>query len=407
MSPAATKPVWVWRPGASEPVRCGMFSLAGGVGTFSYDAAYRALGDAVALDPMHLPFTRSQRPMKETRQGGLFGVFRDASPEGFGLALLERLNKATLADPLARLECSEGDAVGAIEVCDDIAAKCAYRAPTAQALFDVLASLPAERPSSQAAREVKGIHGTSLGGERPKLTVLHRGQLWIAKLQDRGDPPHAPLREFVAMRAAAAMGLDVAEVEFHRVGVREVLLVRRFDRQVTDTGQVHRRLYASAHTVLRLDRQMRGERVRSYVALSRELQRFCADREVRAQSVQRELWRRMVANVLCGNGDDHPRNHGVLHQEGHWGLAPAFDIAPYITYAQVQAMALTRAGSAVASRANLLQDCASFGWQRDEAVDFIAQARQTLLAEWPAQVEACGVARSDLPVVDPAAWLDG
>lgn len=400
------KPVWVWLPGACEPVRCGTFSLQAGVGTFQYDAAYRARADAVALDPMHLPFTRSRQPFKETLQGGLFGVMRDASPEGFGLALLERIKGVVLADPLARLELSEGDAVGAIEVCDDIAAKLASQPPTAQALIEILAQLPAERPSSQAAREVKGIRGTSLGGERPKLTVLHRGQQWIAKLQDRGDAPHAPLREFVAMRVARRLGLDVADVEFERVGERQVLLVRRFDRHVTPAGQVQRRLYASAHTVLRLDQQTRGEKVRSYVALARELQRFCADRAVDPRPLQRELWARMAYNALCGNGDDHPRNHGVIHRDGHWWLAPAFDIAPYITYSGVQAMAVTRAGSAVATRANLLEDCASFGWAGDEAAAFIEQARETLLQAWPAEVQACGYTPDDCPVKDPAAWLD-
>lgn len=52
--------------------------------------------------------------------------------------------------------------------------------------------------------------------------------------------------------------------------------------------------------------------------------------------------------------DDHPRNHGIVHVEGRWSLSPAFDIAPYITYSGTQAMAMTRSGSSMASRANLL-----------------------------------------------------
>ena len=167
------KPVWVWLPGAHAPVQCGVFRLENKVGTFYYLDDYRARADALALDPLNLPFTRSTRGLKETRQGGLFGVFRDASPEGFGLALLERLRNTAIIDPMQRLELSEGDAVSAVEVCDDIGAKCAFQPPTSQELADALASLPPERASSSAAREVKGVRGTSLGGERPKLTVLH------------------------------------------------------------------------------------------------------------------------------------------------------------------------------------------------------------------------------------------
>jgi serine/threonine-protein kinase HipA len=403
---SGTKPVWVWLPNAHEPVRCGSFTLAGGVGTFEYDDAYRSLGGAVALDPLHLPLTRSHRPVKETRQGGLFGVIRDASPEGFGLALLERLKETSLTDPLMRLEMAQGDGVGAIEVCEDIAAKMAHEPPSSQDLFDALVRLAPERPSSQAARSVKGVHGTSLGGERPKLTVMHKGQQWIAKLQDRGDPPHAPLREFAAMQVAGELGLDVAQTEFHRVGEREVILVRRFDRHVTDAGKVQRSLYASAHTVLRLDHEVRGERARSYVALARELQRFCADSEVDPVPLQRELWKRMVYNAVCGNGDDHPRNHGFVHDGGHWRLSPAFDIAPYITYSGVQAMAVTRSGGAAATRANLLQDCAGFGWAKEEGAAFLEHARATLLQAWPRVVRECGFGQDELPARDPAQWLE-
>jgi serine/threonine-protein kinase HipA len=383
-----------------------MFTLERRVGTFEYDDAYRELPGATSIDPMTLPLTRSRRPVKETRQGGLFGVIRDASPEGFGLAMLERMTQRTLDDPMQRLELSEGDAVGALEVCDDIEAKQRFDAPESSDLFDALAQLPPERPSSQAAREIREMHGTSLGGERPKLTVRHEGQWWIAKLQDRGDAPHAPLREYAAMSVARAVGLDACDVQFHLVGEREVLLVRRFDREVDAQGLVQRKLFASAHTMLRLDAQTRGERVRSYLALARELQRWCGDREVDPKPMQRELWKRMVYNAVCGNGDDHPRNHGVIRHAGHWRLSPAFDIAPHVVYSGVQSLAITRDGSLTATGANLLQDCESFSMQRDEAVAFIDQARDVYLTQWPQAVRACGYAIEELPPVDPAQWLD-
>ena len=153
---AVEKPVWVWLPTQAQPVRCGTFSLAAGVGAFVYDDDYKELPDALQLDEFSLRFTRSKKGVKETRQGGLFGVFRDASPEGFGLALLEQLRGTTLTDPMQRLELSEGDSVGAVEVCDDIAAKVGFQAPTSAQLLEVLSELPPERASSQAAREVTG-----------------------------------------------------------------------------------------------------------------------------------------------------------------------------------------------------------------------------------------------------------
>ena len=391
------KPVWVWLPGQGQPVRCGTFSLHKGVGTFLYDDEYKAIEGALSIDPFSLPFTRSRKGAKETRQAGLFGVFRDASPEGYGLALLEQMRGNTLVDPMHRLELSEGDSVGAIEVCDDIDAKLAFKAPGSDELLDVVAKLPPGRASSHAAREVKGMHGTSLGGERPKLTVLHKGQLWIAKLQDRGDPPHAPLREFVAMRLAARCDIRAADVEFAQVGEREVLLVKRFDRTIDASGNTCRSLYASAHTVLRLDSQARGERQRSYVAFAHEVQRWCGLGDVDAMELKRELWRRMTFNAICANGDDHPRNHGLLCRNGQWGLADAFDIAPYITFSGTLAMAITRDGSAIATTANLLKNCDNFGYEPAQATQYIERAKETVAGHWGGELRACGQPADLLP----------
>lgn len=399
-----SKPVWVWLPGCAEPIQCGTFTLVNGVGSFSYDADYLARPGALALDPMSLGMTRAKRPHKETRQGGLFGVFRDASPEGFGLALLERLSGIELTDPMKRLELSEGDSVGAVEVCDDIEAKCRFSAPTSDDLFEALGRLAPERPSSQAAREVKGLHGTSLGGERPKLTVAHKGQLWIAKLQDEGDAPHTPLREFVAMSLAAECGVTAAEVEFHCVGTREVVLVRRFDRDAAPDGRITRHLYASAHTVLRLDAETRGARSRSYLALAMDLQRWCATQEADASDLKRELWRRMAYNALCGNFDDHPRNHGLVHRAGRWGLAPAFDIAPYITASGVLAMAVTRDGSSLATAQNLVSSAPVFHYDPQEARAHLVRCRERLAHRWTEQVRALGFDAEAAPYKDPT-WL--
>lgn len=309
-------------------------------------------------------------------------------------------------DPLERLESSVGDAVGAIEVCDEIEPKQAYRAPDLSALIDALAGLSEERPSSQAAREVWGIQGTSLGGERPKLTVRHAGQDWIAKLQDRGDPPHMPLREFVAMRLARLCDIDAAEVDFRRIGHREVLLVRRFDRTIDSAGRTLRHLYASAHTVLRLDAQTHGDRGRSYVALAHELRRWCASRQHDAGKYQRELWRRMVFNAIIGIGDDHPRNHGLVHRDGGWTLAPAFDIAPYPVFSKVLAMAITREGSSVATRANLLKNCDNFGYGMEEAQAFIEQAGRTVDEGFAQELRSAGFDGDELPV-PRREWLHG
>jgi serine/threonine-protein kinase HipA len=403
---ADSKPVWVWLPSEAEPVRCGTFTWRPGLGQFTYDPAYRDRPDARPLDPIRLPFSRSTRPASETRQDGLFGVFRDASPEGYGLQMLELQVGRALTNPLDRLEFSTGDGVGAIEVCDDIDRKIGFVAPPLEVLLSGLQALPEGVAGSRVVREINGLQATTMGGERPKLTVLHRGQLWLAKLQDRGDAPNSPLREYLAMKSAAAADIRAAEVEFHQAGSHQVLLVRRFDRHV-DGARVERRLFASAHTALHLDSaDTRDSRLRSYPNLAFELRRWCGNHSQDATEHQRELWRRMAFNALCGNGDDHPRNHGLIHGAGGWELAPAYDIAPYIRFSRTLALQVTRDGRASAARWALLQDCDTFRYEREEAQAYVQSAMEALARTWSSERAALGFKEEDAPAPVPQEWID-
>lgn len=398
MTDALTKPVWVWLPAATTPVPCGVFTLRGQVGDFLYSDDYKRL-QGLTLDPVVLPMTRRATPLKETRQQGVFGVFRDTMPDGYGLALLEQLRGVGLSHPMDRMEASIGDATGAIEVCESIQDKVDYRPVFAQDLINTLAGLSPTQPSSVAVRSVHGIFGTSLGGQRPKMTVDMHGQYWIAKLQDRGDEPDMPLREYLAMRVASRLGIDVANVEFLRCGDHQVVFVERFDRRVHDHG-IQRFMYASAHTILRLDAQLPGDPKRSYLGFSKALRRW-----IPGQGYGPEIWKRMAYNAICGNTDDHPRNHGVVHDGQAWKLAPAFDIAPstHLPRAQaiVQAMSINRAGSLISHRENLLSSCEEFGVDRAEADQFLDHARDQFAQLWREEAERVG---EDASRIAPHVW---
>jgi serine/threonine-protein kinase HipA len=120
--------------------------------------------------------------------------------------------------------------------------------------------------------------------------------------------------------------------------------------------------------------------------------------------MQRELWRRMAFNALCGNGDDHPRNHGLLYRDGRWGLADAFDIAPYITFSGTLAMAITRDGDSAATTMNLLKNCDNFGYEKAEAQHYLEQSQQTISTGWEHTLAEFGLARDLLPTPS-LVWL--
>ena len=236
---------------------------------------------------------------------------------------------------------------------------------------------------------------------------MHGGQHWIAKLQERGDAPNSPLREYLAMKSARACGVDAAAVEFCRAGPHQVVVVKRFDRLVRDDHQVLRHGFASAHTMLRLDSTAtRGDPQRSYPYLAAELQRWCGADGADVPAMKRELWRRMVFNAICGSGDDHPRNHGVLCVGGRWSLSPAYDIAPTITFSESLAMSLTREGHMQAARWALLRDCETFGYNEDECGRHIDQATLAMKQAWEAERTALAFREDDAPTPTPAKWLE-
>lgn len=121
--------------------------------------------------------------------------------------------------------------------------------------------------------------------------------------------------------------------------------------------------------------------------------------------MQRELWRRMAFNAMCGNGDDHPRNHGLVHGSDGWSLSPAFDIAPYGRFSGTLAMAVNRRGEHLATAQALLADCRSFEYTREEGMEFLRDACAVMQARWPELVAGAGFDPEILPPPE-AQWLN-
>jgi serine/threonine-protein kinase HipA len=154
---------------------------------------------------------------------------------------------------------------------------------------------------------------------RPKCTVLDdNGRLAIGKFPSVGDARSVTRGEVLAMRLARAAGIQAAPARIVSLGGTPVAVVERFDRTV-DSARIH---YLSAASMLQASR----EEERSYTEIADTIRARC----LAPADDLRELWRRMVFNLLITNVDDHLQNHGFLHVErGLWRLAPAFDVNPF------------------------------------------------------------------------------
>jgi serine/threonine-protein kinase HipA len=161
--------------------------------------------------------------------------------------------------------------------------------------------------------------GTSLGGMRPKCTILDtHGALSLGKFPSVGDQRAVTRGEVLALRLARLAGIDSAEARIVMAQDQPVALIRRFDR----TPEQSRVPFMSGATVL----QAKRDDEHSYTEIIDVMRSWCED----FVSDTRQLWRRLVFNHLITNVDDHLQNIGFLYVGNRqWRLSPAFDLNPY------------------------------------------------------------------------------
>lgn len=163
--------------------------------------------------------------------------------------------------------------------------------------------------------------GTSLGGLRPKCTILDsQGQLSIGKFPSVQDTRAVTKGEILALRLAAAAGINTAQGELLECEGVPIAMIKRFDRS-KDGARIP---YISAATMLGAETS--DGNIHTYAEIVDSLRMHGAA----AQEDIDELWRRIAFSILITNVDDHLHNHGFLHATGTlWRLAPAFDINPF------------------------------------------------------------------------------
>ncbi|MFO8155253.1 MAG: type II toxin-antitoxin system HipA family toxin [Thiohalospira sp.] len=340
-STATSAYVWVWLPDATDPVPCGIVERSGPERyRFAYGRRYRERGDAISLFPDELPLTAGAL---ETATGDLPGCLRDAAPDAWGRRVIvqRRARSDSLAvgelDELTFLLASGSNRVGALDFQASASEYVPRESPGADLETLHAAAGRVERGDPLPPELEEALrHGTSIGGARPKALLVDADRQWVAKFSTGVDLYNVVKAEFIAMRLAARVGLTVAPVRLVRSLGRDVLLVERFDRLRGDGGW-RRRLMVSALTLLGL-REMEA-RYAGYPDLAHRIRRdFAAPRET-----LHELFGRLVFNVLCGNTDDHARNHAAFWDGHRFELTPAYDLCPQLRTGgeATQAMAIT------------------------------------------------------------------
>jgi len=360
---------------------------------FNYGRSYLARPDGIALYEPELPLRTGVLPLIPGLS--MPGCMRDASPDAWGRRVLIN-RRVGLAGPSAgqvdldELCClleSGSDRIGAL----DFQRSPVHYVPrhAEQASLEEL-SMAAERvdrgmPLSPELDQAL-LHGTSLGGARPKVLLEDGERRYIAKFSSATDHYSVVKAEFIAMRLAQRVGLDVAPVQLRSVLGKDVLLIERFDRVLRD-GQWHRRAMVSALTLLELDEMMAA------YASYEKLAEIIRHRFVDPKPSLRELFCRIVFNILCGNTDDHARNHAAFWDGHTLCLTPAYDICPQSRTGQQASQAMLIHGAERGSQVGACIAAASvFLLSREEAIAIVREQLRIIESQWSAVCDEAGLA---------------
>jgi len=305
--------------------------------SFEYDKEWlKRTGLSLTLDPELKPYVGRQYPAGKN----IFGLFADASPDRWGRVLMNKRERilakkegrkpSKLYDSDYLLGVSDVTRMGGIRFKED-----------AEGLFlsdDKGSPVPpwtTLRTLEEASRNFENDEtgfsdkwlnqlikpGSSLGGARPKATVMDtKGQLWIAKFPSRNDENDTGAWEMVAHDLSLLCGLNAPEAKLEKFSsLGSTYLIKRFDR--LGSKRIH---FASAMTLLGKTDGASAADGSSYLDIAAFIKSYGAQ----PKKDRIELWKRIVFNMAVSNTDDHLRNHAFILTDKGWNLSPLYDVNP-------------------------------------------------------------------------------
>jgi serine/threonine-protein kinase HipA len=281
---------------------------------FEYDAGWLERG--FSISPFYLPLKSGLATARHEPFDGLFGVFYDSLPDGWGKLLMDRWLRKQGRDPgslsqLDRLSLVGRHGMGALAYLPDhgLATDNGEQQPLDFYAGEVQKVLANE---DTGALDVLLRTAGSSAGVRPKVMVTLEGKEWLVKFRAMNDPEGIGDVEYRFSLLAREAGIDMPET---RLFQGRYFGTRRFDLDGTGRLHVHSAaglLYAS-YRYPSLD----------YIGLMKAVLALTRD-----MNEAEKMFRLMVFNVVTGNRDDHARNFSFIYKDGSWKVSPAYDLLP-------------------------------------------------------------------------------
>jgi serine/threonine-protein kinase HipA len=281
---------------------------------FEYDPEF--LSNGFSISPFYLPLRPGLFTARRDPFNGLFGIFNDSLPDGWGNLLIDRYLTTKGIQPqslsvLDRLSIVGSSGMGAIQYWPDKHIRTSHDINDLNILATEVGKMLSEVDYIESI-EVLAKKGGSSGGARPKVLVNIKGKPWIVKFPSSSDQADIGSIEYNYSLVAKKCGIEMPETALLE---GKYFGVRRFDRKGKNRIHMHTAsglLYAS-HRFPSLDYT---DLIKATLALTKNTKEAY------------KMFRLMIFNILTGNKDDHAKNFSFVYESGNWKLSPAYDLVP-------------------------------------------------------------------------------
>lgn len=289
---------------------------------FQYDDEW--IKNGFSISPFSLPLENKVFIPKIDPFNGMFGVFSDSLPDGWGKLLVDRTLKKNNINPfeitsLDRLAIVGNSGMGGLEYIPqyDFEIKSEIKD------LDELALSCKKILNTEYSENLDELFllGGSSGGARPKILTNINGEDWIIKFPSKFDNDNIGKQEYDYSLCAKKCGIFMPETKlFPSKNCSGFFGVKRFDREKNSENKIKKihmvsvsGLLETSHRIPNLD----------YDILMKLTLKLTNDFEE-----VKKMYRLMCFNIFAHNRDDHSKNFSFLYNEikRKWELSPAYDL---------------------------------------------------------------------------------
>ena len=290
---------------------------------FEYDNEW--LNNGFSISPYSLPFKKQVFIPKIDPFDGLYGIFSDSLPDGWGRLLVDRMLNSQNINPR---EISQIDRLA-------IVGETGMGALSYKPEYNLLEDKDYKEDYDNLALSCKKILNTehsadldklfklggSSGGARPKILTKIDNEDWIIKFPSSLDDSNIGKLEYLYSVCAKKCKIDIPETKLFPSKISSGYFgIKRFDRKKLSTGTIRKLHMISVSGLLETSHRIPNLDYNDLMQLTLNLTKSFEEVE--------KLFRLMCFNVFSHNRDDHSKNFSFIYNEdlNKWELSPAYDL---------------------------------------------------------------------------------